>query len=503
MKIPDSAPRRQIPAPQFTNASPSDELPEPTLADEHAPLSSDSPAPSPNRRSPGSLLGLPAASALVVGSVIGTGVFALPSALAPFGPISLIAFALVTVGALALALVFGGLTTRIPGSGGPYLYARAAFGDFAGFLNAWSYWVTAWAGNAAIVVALTGYVEVFVNTSHSVLGSIIIAVIALWIPVFINLSGVRSMGAAQLVLTVLKIVPLALVAIIGLFFLNPANFGPFNASGTNVIGALAGAGAVALFAYLGIETASVAAGRVKNPGKNVPRATIWGTIVCAVVYLLGTLAVFGTVSNKNLRTSTSPFSDAANAIFGGSWAGDIVAVAAIVSGIGALVAWTFIVGEMPNAAAKDGMFPAVFARERHGVPVLGILVSTILATLLTVAAYTSFQQVFTTVVLLTVFTSVVPYLFSAAAQCYWLVSGRRAMTRRAFAKDMTIAVVALAFTFWALAGSGQQAVYYGMFCFLLGVPLYVWLRTSQAKKPSPAAPAPSDPGHTGQGPAYR
>lgn len=459
-------------------------------------MSSTTKPPPVETRGAGTLLGLPAASAIVVGSVIGTGVFALPSALASFGPISLVAFALVTVGALALALVFGKLTTRVPGSGGPYLYARAAFGDFAGFLNAWSYWVTAWAGNAAIVVALTGYVEVFVNTSHSILGSIVIAVVALWIPVGINLSGVRSMGAAQLVLTVLKIVPLALVALIGLFFLNPANFGPFNASGTSVFGALAGAGAVALFAYLGIETASVAAGRVKNPSKNVPRATIWGTVICAIVYLLGTLAVFGTVSNKHLRTSTAPFSDAANAIFGGSWSGDVVALAAIVSGIGCLVAWTFIVGEMPHAAAKDGMFPTVFARERRGVPVVGIVVSTVLATLLTVVAYTSFEQVFTTVVLLTVFTSVVPYLFSAAAQCYWLVSGRRSMAWRAFAKDMTVSVVALAFTFWALAGSGQQACYYGVFCFLLGVPLYVWLRTSR-KNPTgtdtapPAGTAPS------------
>src|SRR5262249_25595201 len=111
--------------------------------------------------------GLPAASALVVGSVIGTGVFALPSALAAYGPISLVAFGLVTVGALALALTFGALGRRVPGSGGPYLYARDAFGDFAGFANAWSYWITAWAGNAAIVVAWVGYVEVFWNTSHA------------------------------------------------------------------------------------------------------------------------------------------------------------------------------------------------------------------------------------------------------------------------------------------------------------------------------------------------
>ncbi|WP_022886160.1 amino acid permease [Glaciibacter superstes] len=429
----------------------------------------------------GKHLGLPAASALVVGSVIGTGVFGLPTALAAFGPISLVAFILVTIGAIALAIVFGWLTKRVPGSGGPYLYARDAFGEFAGFLNAWSYWLTAWAGNAAIVVALTGYVEVFINTDHNVLWSIVIAVACLWIPVLINVLGLRSMGGAQVVFTILKIVPLALIAIIGLFFLNPANFGPFNSSGTDGWTALAGAGAVALFAYLGIETASVAAGRVRNPDKNVPRATIYGTLACAVVYILGTLAVFGTVSNSDLRTSTAPFSDAADAIFSGTWAGQVIAVVAIVSGLGCLVGWTFIVGEMPHAAAKDGMFPRVFAREARGMPIVGILVSTIFATLLTILAYTSFEQVFTMVVLLTVFTAVVPYLFSAAAQIYWLLSRTRSTSWPHFARDMVVSVLALAFSFWALIGTGAEATFYGAIAFLLGVPLYVWLKVSNRR----------------------
>ncbi len=427
-------------------------------------------------------LGLPAASALVVGSVIGTGVFGLPSALAAFGPISIVAFALVTVGALALAIVFGWLTKRVPGSGGPYLYAREGFGEFAGFLNAWSYWLTAWAGNAAIVVALTGYVEVFINTKHNVLWSIVIAVACLWIPVIINVLGLRSMGGAQVVFTVLKIVPLALIAIIGLFFLNPANFGPFNSSGQSGWGALAGASAVALFAYLGIETASVAAGRVRNPDKNVPRATVYGTLACAVVYILGTLAVFGTVSNSNLRKSTAPFSDAANAIFGGTWSGQVIALVAIVSGLGCLVGWTFIVGEMPHAAAKDSMFPRVFIKEARGVPVVGILVSTVLATLLTVLAYTSFEQVFTMVVLLTVFTAVIPYLFSAAAQIYWLLARTRPTSWPHFVRDVVIAAVALAFTFWALIGTGAEATFYGAIAFLLGVPLYVWMKVSNRRR---------------------
>lgn len=439
----------------------------------------------------GKQLGLPAASALVVGSVIGTGVFGLPAALASFGPISIVAFILVSIGALALAIVFSWLTKRVPGSGGPYLYARDAFGEFAGFLNAWSYWLTAWAGNAAIVVALTGYVEVFINTDHNVLWSIVIAVACLWIPVIINVLGLRSMGGAQVVFTILKIVPLAMIAVIGLFFLNPENFGPFNSSGTDAWTALAGAGAVALFSFLGIETASVAAGRVRNPDKNVPRATVYGTVACAAVYILGTLAVFGTVSNSDLRTSTAPFSDAANAIFSGTWAGQVIAVVAIVSGLGCLVGWTFIVGEMPHAAAKDGMFPRLFARENRGMPIVGILASTILATLLTILAYTSFEQVFTMVVLLTVFTAVVPYLFSVAAQIYWLVSRTRPTSWPHFARDLIVSVLGLAFSFWALIGTGAEATFYGAIAFLLGVPLYVWMKASNRRHGIPS-PTPWD-----------
>ena len=424
--------------------------------------------------------GLPTATALVVGSVIGTGVFALPSALAGFGPISLVAFALVTVGAIALALTFSALNRRIPGSGGPYLYARSAFGDFAGFLNAWSYWITAWAGNAAIVVAWVGYVEIFWNTSHARGWSILIALVGLWAPAAVNLAGIRSLSVVQVLSTILKFVPLLFMATVGLLFIKSANFGEFNAGGGSVLGAISAAGAIALFAYIGIETASVAAGRVVNPERNVGRATVLGTLACAVVYILGTVAVFGTVDHATLVASTAPFADSANAIFGGRWAGDMVAVAAIVAGFGALVGWTLIVGEMPRAAARNRLFPRPFAREsRRGVPGYGIVAGTVLASVLTVVSYTSFAKVFTTVVLLSVLTAVIPYLFSAAAQVYWLLAEGRRVHSRHLMRDVTVAGTAALFGFWALAGSGYQASYYGLFCLLLGVPVYIWLHAGR------------------------
>ena len=442
-----------------------------------APRAAPAPATPPAR----STFGLPTATALVIGSVIGTGVFALPAALAAYGPISLVAFVLVTIGALALALTFGALSRRVPGSGGPYVYARDAFGDFGGFLNAWCYWITAWAGNAAIVVALVGYVEVFVNTSHRTLWSAVIDLVGLWLPAVINLSGIRNMAATQVLTTVLKFVPLLLMATVGLLFVKADNFGAFNASGTSTGGAISAAAAIALFSYLGIETASVAAGRVRNPGRNVARATVLGTLGCAVVYLLGTVTVFGTVPNAALQLSTAPFTDSADAIVGGTWAGQAVAVAAVVSGLGALIGWTLVTAEMPMAAAQDRLFPAPFGRTRRGIPVFGIISSTVLASLLTVVSYTSFDKVFTTLVLLSVFTAVVPYLFSAGAQLYWLLARGRATRWPHLVRDVGVSALALVFSFWSLVGSGYQAVYYGTVVLLLGIPLYIWLKVGRGE----------------------
>ncbi|MEU3764884.1 amino acid permease [Amycolatopsis keratiniphila] len=424
--------------------------------------------------------GLPTATALVVGSIIGTGVFALPSSLAPYGLSSLLAFALVTIGALALGLVFGWLNKRVPGSGGPYLYARDAFGDFGGFVTAWAYWLTAWVGNAGIAVAWVGYVEVFVNTEHNPWWSIAIALVGLWLPAAINISGVRNLAWFQIVTTILKFVPLVFMATIGLFFIKAENLGPFNPSGLSWVGAISAAAAIALFSYLGLETASVAAGRVRDPRRNVSRATVLGTLVCAVVYVLGTVTVFGTVGQQALVDSTSPFSDSATAIFGANWAGQAMAVVAIISGLGCLNGWTLICAEMPMAAARDRLFPTQFARlSKKEIPVFGIVAATVLASVLTAFGYWNFQSVFTNVVLLGVFTAVIPYLYSAAAHLYWLIVQGRALNWPHLIRDLVVTAFALLFSFWALAGSGYQAVYYGVFAFFLGIPVYVWMKSQR------------------------
>ena len=449
---------------------------------ERSPSTPDSPPGSTRGREFVNRIGLATATAFVIGSIIGTGVFALPSALAPYGPSSLIAIGLVSIGALALAQVFGWLNQRVPGSGGPYLYARDAFGDFGGFITSWSYWLTAWIGNAAIVVAWVGYVEVFVNKGANRWGAVAIAMVGLWIPAIINISGVRNLAGFETITTVLKFIPLVFMATIGLLFIHARNFGAFNASGQSLGGAISAAAAIALFLFLGLEVASVVAGRVRNPQRNVTRATMLGTIGCAFVYILGTAAVFGTVAHKALLTSTAPFSDAVNAMFGGHWAGKLMAVVAIISGIGCLNGWTLICAEMPMAAAHDQLFPRQFAQLSHReIPVFGIIVSTAAASLLMIFSYWHFQKVFTDVVLLSVLTAVIPYLYSAAAHLYWLLVKGRAVSWPHLVRDSIVSTVALIFTFWALAGTGYQAVYFGIFAFFLGVPVYIWMKAQRGE----------------------
>ena len=134
---------------------------------------------------------------------------------------------------------------------------------------------------------------------------------------------------------------------------------------------------------------------------------------------------------------------------------------------------------MPLAAARDRLFPPQFARLHRGVPVFGIVSSTVLSTVLMVVSYTRFDRVFTTLLLLSVFTAVVPYLFSAAAQLYWLLARGRSTRWPHLVRDVGVSSVALVFCFWSVAGSGYQAVYYGVVCLLLGVPLYVWLKVTR------------------------
>jgi basic amino acid/polyamine antiporter, APA family len=432
----------------------------------------------------GPKFGLPAAMALIIGSIIGVGIFNLPTSLAAYGPITLISMALTTVGALALALLFAALSRRLPADGGPYAYARVAFGNGLGFANAWSYWITAWAGNAAIAVGWVLYVEHFINKGQNKLITVLLVLVGLWLPAAVNLSGVKNMGSVQVITTIIKFVAVAFIAIVGLFYISKANFTPWNVSGESAINAIGGGMAIALFSYLGVETAAVAAAKVRNPDQNIPRATVLGTIATAVVYMLSLVAVFGIVPTSKLANATAPFSDAINAMFGGTWAGNVMAIAVIISGLGALNGWTMICAEMPLAAAEDGLFPERFKRiSKNGVPAFGIIASTVLASIAMAINYlgSGGATVFTTLVLMTGITAAIPYAFSALAQLKWRWIDQKTMQTPRFFRDMVVALLSLVFSIlfiWYSRNTGHSFwVYWAPFflaagAMVLGIPVY-------------------------------
>ena len=431
-------------------------------------------------------MGLPSATALVVGNMIGSGIFLLPASLAAVALISgsgsLLAWALTGLGAMLLAAVFATLGRAYPRTGGPYAYAHRAFGDMMGFLTAWGYWIAAWAGNAAIAIAFTGYLTVFwpsLGESNLAMAGVTIGLV--WLLTLVNILGVRESAAVQLVTTVLKFVPLALIGVVGLFFMNTDNFTPFapNGLGTGegMWGGIAAAAALTLWAFIGLESATVPAEEVKDPERTIPRATILGTLVTTLVYIVATVAIIGVLPLSRLAESTSPFAAAAGEMFGGTW-GKAIAAVALVSTFGCLNGWILIQGRVPFAAARDGLFPARFAKVhgRTGTPIFGLVVSSLLITGLVVMNYNrSLIDQFTFVILLATLTTVVPYAFAAAAEVTLFVVDRERFAGRHLVRSTIVAGLGFAYAIFAIWGMGWDIIGKGFLLLMVGVPVFVYL----------------------------
>jgi APA family basic amino acid/polyamine antiporter len=427
-------------------------------------------------------LGLPATVALVVGGIVGTGIFTVPAAIAPYGWLSVPAFAIVSAGSLAIALSFARLVRRTRRSGGPYAYADDAFGEFAGFLAAWTYWIQGWTGHATIAVAGAGYAASLFGLGDARGTTLALALTVLWLPVLNNLVGTRSVGTVAVTTTVLKIGALSIVAIVGLIMFDPGNVGDVEAKNGEIVHALPAACALLLFSFLGMEGAAVATNRVRDPEHNVPRAIVGGVAGVALLYLAGTLAVQGAVPQAQLSASSAPFADAAADLFGGEWAAKAIGAVAVISALGSLNGWNMVNAEMVAGASRDRFFPAVFARRSRGLPVLALLVNSTLATILIVVNATGDAlSLFTTLALLSTFVYVFGYILSVAAELLHTLTERRPVAPG----PVAVAGVALAFSLWMAGATGADAVQSGTVMLLLGIPAYVLVRATRAPEASP------------------
>jgi APA family basic amino acid/polyamine antiporter len=429
-------------------------------------------------------LGLAATTSIVIGNMVGSGIFLLPASMAPYGVYSLWGWVISTAGALLLARVFSNLARRAPRAGGPYAYPCVVFGDFAGFLLAWMYWLSCPAAVAAIAVAFVSYLTTFVpflGTSHPAGAGAALA--ATWLLTGVSIAGVRAAGRMQLITVILKAAPLLVFALWGIFYFNPHML-TVGETVKSVPAAINSSAALAMWAFLGLECATIPADHVKDPERTIPRATLWGTGIAAVLYILGTAAVMGVIPAGSLANSNAPFADAAKVIWGG-WSGSLIAAVAIVSCFGALNGWILISGQFAQAAARDKLFPQPFAGESaRGTPVFGLIFSSLVASLLVLMSYGqgSLVAMFNVMILIATFFTLVPYMLCSMAE---LLLGRGDKAR---GRNIVLASLAFIFALWATAGAGRDTLYWGTLLMFAGLPLYAWQKWRQPENASAPRP---------------
>lgn len=423
-------------------------------------------------------LGLWMSTALVSGNMIGSGIFLVPAALALFGGISILGWLFSTAGAILLSIVFARLSRLVKGIGGPYIYARKSFGDLAGFLVAWGYWISIWSGNAAISLAAIGYLGSFCPAiAENYFLSGLIAISAIWFFTWINTLGIRKVGSVQLVFTILKILPLIAIAVFGYFYFDPGNFKPFNLSGESAFSAIGRTAAITLWAFLGLESVTIPADKIKDPGRTIPRATIFGTLLVAVIYIGSTVAVMGIISPQALANSTAPFADAANNIWN-SWAGYVMAGGAVIACFGALNGWILLQGQLPMAAAKDDIFPKIFRRtSKKNIPIFGLVISSILATVLIFMNYTrGLVEMFTFIIMLATLATLLPYLLSTASEMVIYYRTQEKYNNKQLIGKSIISIMAFLFSIWAVVSLGLEIIGLGLLLLLAGIPFYLRLK---------------------------
>jgi basic amino acid/polyamine antiporter, APA family len=419
-------------------------------------------------------IGLVTTTSLVLGNMVGSGVFLLPASLAPYGRYSLWGWGFSAGGAMLVAWVFSRLAHRDPKAGGPYAYTRAGFGDFMGFLVGWGYWISIIAADAALAVAMASYLSAFVPalSSTPLLGASV-ALGAVWLLTAVNGLGIRAAGSVQLVTTILKLTPLLVLAFFGIAHVNLQVLASGTPASGSPVSAVNACLALTLWAFVGLESATVPAEKVHDPERTIPRATLLGTAIAAFFYIVCTTVVMSIIPAARLATSNAPFADAARMLWG-DWAGYLIAATAAISCFGALNGWVLMAGELPRAVAKDRLFPSAFARESgRGVAVFGLVLGGGLTTAVVLMNYQrGLVSMFTFIILLSTLSTVVPYLFCSMAEI--VLSRRDPIAERRPIRDTVLAAGAFLFAIWAVEGTGPTTVYWGFLLLLAGVPVYVW-----------------------------
>jgi len=414
-------------------------------------------------------------TSFVVGNMIGSGIFLLPATLAFYQLNSLFGWLFSTLGAILLSIVFGFLSKHLKESeGGPYAYTVAGLGRFPGFLVAWGYWISIWSTNAAIAVALVGYLKVvFPFVGASPVHSILTGLAFVWLFTWINSKKIKTVAAVQLITTILKVLPLIGLCTIGLFFCDWQQLSSWITDPQISFRSITAATTLTFFAFLGMESATIPSKDIANSSKTIKRATLFGTVFTAIIYIVSFIVICSVLPPETLSKSSAPFADSAYEMWGVSGQ-TIFAWCAITSTIGALNGWILIQGKIPYSAAIDKLFPKIFGRVNAShSPIYGLIISSVLVSVLMGLNYSkSLVDAFSFMMKLSTLSVITPYLFSIITFCILV---RRIGFNSRTVSNYIVAIAAFLFCSWMVVGCGLEVVIYGVLLLILGTPFYLYL----------------------------
>jgi APA family basic amino acid/polyamine antiporter len=421
-------------------------------------------------------LGLLMCTALIVGNVIGIGIFLLPASLAPYGLNALTGWLITVTGCAFLAVSFAGLARAFPDDDGPYDYMRRAFGDGVPFAVMWCYWASIWVSNATIAVGVVGYLTVFVPALNSIPWLPPFTALALlWFFVFVNLLGVRTVGWAQVVTSVLKLMPLLGVICLAVWILltHPSAFAQHVPPNPPSLGDVSNVSTLALFAMLGIECAMIPACRVRNPAKTIPRATVLGAVVTGLIFMCVSIVPVLLFPQKALAASNAPFADLFSQFLGGHF-GEVIALFVVISGLGALNGWTLMIGEVTQGIARHGYFPPSLARENaNGAPTGALVVSGVIASVLMISNYSqSITALFTFLSVLTTAATLPLYFACSIAILVLNRRGSIAWPGRKAGFWTAVAIFAAVYCVWVSIAIGIKPLLWTLALSAASGPIY-------------------------------
>lgn len=441
-------------------------------------------------------IGLGAAIALSVGSAIGSGIFTAPQNLAAASTptTGILGWILSAAGAIFIAICFGNLAMKYPKTGGIVVYTREAFGDFAGFLIAWVYWIGQWVGAAAIITACVRYLSnIFPIFDQSGAAAFAASTIILWFLTYMGIRGTKEASFIQVITTVLKLIPLLVFVIIAVIHFNPQlihSVSPEVAKSGGGLATLPAAMAITAWAFTGFEASTTAAGEIKDPEKNLKKSIVYGTIIVAAIYILVSILSMGILPQEKLSNSTAPLAEMINIATGGTWGGIFISLGVVISTLGSANGGIIMATRAAFAAAEDDIFPSIFKRvnAKFRTPDASLIITGILTNILLILNYVqSLNSAFTFIMLLSTLTIMPPYAAGAVAEIMLARRQSKKINIGNFIKNSLLPLLAFVYILYTIYGTGSVAVMWGFILMLIGIPFYVYVRLQAKSKKNNAS----------------